>query len=392
MDPRIKAVLAIIIGVLISLTTATWSTATTSNVTVSATTNETITTNNSLQVQAYNLLVIVDGVANYTSMLITDLEARNVTIPSPILANYTEAQSLRLTAWDYYTAGFYNKSIETSLNALQAYKILIQSLTEYTAQPTNDTYLSLILEAKASLRRATGYFPYAERVIMKASEDGLNVTGVKGLYHETREAYKKLSEDLTNGNYSALQGDLDSAEKLMKELQAAIQHLNKEITNAEAERIAHAFMKKLEEQMMLTEHLLLQLGNSTGNASKLNQNLAMLQLMYSQLEEMIKKGEYTKALQTIGDASKKLKSVVEYNMKIRRGIEELHENQHNGGGKIGSKVQEPSNDTVNESASHQMGPAQSENTSSTSPTTPESGGSMNPGEHSPTPPREGHKG
>ncbi len=395
MEPKMKALIAIFIGILIPLSTAAWSMAVTSNTTSTTTTNNTVTTNASvnisLQLQAYNLLVIVDGVANYTSALITALEARNVTMPPSVLANYTEAQDLRFKAWDYYTAGFYNHSIETSLLALKTYKGVIQYLTAYTSlEPPNNTYAPLIAEAKANLHRAASYFPYAEKVIMKAQEEGLNVTGVQNLYDQTKEAYMKVAEDLANGSYTALESDLKRAKELMGTLQEAIQELNRDITNAEAERITHAFMKKIEEQMMLTEHLMIQLGNSSKELEMLNHNLAMLQLVYSQLEEIIKNGEYTKALQMMEDANKKLKSVVESNRKVRKEMEKGRKGQHKGQENGESQVQNQSTGTMNWTESYnQTSPMPSENTT---PTMPGSEENTSPGDHNTTPSRGGHKG
>ena len=396
MEPKVKVIIAILIGILIPLSTAAWSVALTSNTTTTTTAaNGTVTsntsTNVSLQVQAYNLLVIVDGVANYTSTLITSLEESNVTIPASVLANRTEAENLRLQAWDYYTAGFYNQSIETSLLALETYKGVIQSLTAHISTgPTNNTYATIIAEARAALHRAASYFPYAEKVILKAQKEGIDVTAVQNLYEETKDAYTKVAEDIANGDYASLETDLKNAEELMEELQAAIGELNKEIANAEAERIAHAFMKKLEEQMMATEHLMMQLGNSSEEIKMLSQNLATLQLMYSQFEEMIKNGEYNKALQMMEEANKKLKSVVESNKKLRKEIEKGRGGKRRGHESGEANLQNQSTGTVNETEPcNHTGPADQENVS---PSMPGEGENTSPGDHNPMPPGGGHKG
>jgi len=363
MESRMKAVIALLIGILIPLSTAAWSMALTSN-TTSTTTNTTSTGNGtgnsylniSLQLQAYNLLLIVDGAANYTSTLIQNLNASNVTIPASILANYTKAENLRAQAWDYYSAGLYNKSIETSLLALNTYKDVVQSLTAYlSAGPINNQsryeYAPIIAEAKAELHRAASYFPYAEKVILRAQKDGLNVTEIQSLYEQTKEAYMKVAEDLANGKYSSLEADLRKAEELMDRLQEEIIELNEEIANAEAERIAHAFMRKLQEQMMAMEHLMMQFGNSSEEMSMLNQNLAQLQLMYSQFEKMIQEGEYNMTLQIMAEINKELKSMVEFNKELRkeRGKNKGHRGKHWEENNQTSSLQNQTNTTSTES-------------------------------------------
>ncbi|WP_457741613.1 hypothetical protein [Thermococcus sp.] len=398
MDSKMRAIIAILIGILIPLSTAAWSMALTSNTTSTATlptnsstmTNTSVSVNVSLQIQAYNLLVIVDGVANYTSTLIANLEASNVTIPTSILANYTEAEDLRTQAWSYYSAGFYNKSIETSLLALEAYKGIVQSLTAYiSAGPTNNTYATLIAEAKAALHRGASYFPYAEKVIIKAQKDGLNVTVVQSLYGQTKEAYMKLAEDIANGDYTNLEADLKNSEELMDKLQEEIQELNNAIANVEAEKIARAFMKKLEEQMMATEHLMMQLGNSSEELSMLNKNLAQLQLIYSQLEEMVKNGEYNKALQIMEDANKKLKSVVESNKEVRKEVEKGkgHKGKHWEENNQTAPMQNQTNTTS--TSENNMTTSTSNTTTGTMPGNEENTSENN---HNPTPPSGGHKG
>ena len=398
MESKMRAIMAILIGILIPVSTAAWSMALTSNTTATTTlpTNSSATTNTSanvsLQVQAYNLLVIVDGVANYTSTLISNLEASNVTIPASILANYTEAEDLRAQAWSYYSAGFYNKSIETSLLALETYKGVVQSLTAYISSgPTNNTYAALIAEAKAALHRAASYFPYAEKVIIKAQKDGLNVTAVQSLYEQTKEAYMKLAEDIANGDYTNLEADLKNAEELMDKLQEEIQELNNEIANVEAEKIAHAFMKKLEEQMMATEHLMMQLGNSSEELSMLNKNLAQLQLIYSQFEEMVKNGEYNKALQIMEDANKKLKSVVESNKEVRKEAEKGkgHKGKHWEENNQTSSMQNQTNTT---STSENNMTTSTSNTTTTTGTMPSNEENTSDNDHNPMPPSGGHKG
>ncbi len=395
MESKMRAIMAILIGILMPLSTAAWSMALTSNTTATTTipTNSSTTTNTSanasLQVQAYNLLIIVDGVANYTSTLISNLKTSNATIPALIIANYTEAEDLRAQAWSYYSAGFYNKSIETSLLALETYKSVVQSLTAYISSgPTNNTHAALIAEAKAALHRGANYFPYAEKVIIKAQKDGLKVTAVRSLYEQTKEAYMKLAEDIANGDYTNIEADLKNAEELMDKLQDEIQELNNEIANAEAEKITHAFMKKLEEQMMATEHLMMQLGNSSDELSMLNKNLAQLQLIYSQLEEMVKNGEYNKALQIMEDANKKLKSVVESNKKVRKEVEKGrgHKGKHREENNQTSSLQNQTNTTST------SGNNMSTNSNTTTGTMPGNEENTSNNDHNPMPPNGGHKG
>ncbi|NJD99399.1 hypothetical protein E3E26_06320 [Thermococcus sp. LS1] len=345
MKMSMKTLLVLFIGALIPLSTAAWAASVnateTTNVTapangtllVNATnmTNVTNTTNTSLQTAAYNLLIIVDNVANYTANMIADLNVSNVTLPNWTLEAYYQAETMRKEAWDLYYAGNYEGSINASMSALELYKEAVEELMDYYTDHQEHQieeqyeYYELIMEAKEELNRAAEYFPYVEKVIKEAQAEGLNVTAVVELYNQTKEAYLVVAQDIANtdGNITKLENDLDYAEELMDKLEDAVEELTEQIVDAKAEEISYAFMEKLQEQMKLMQELMAMLQNSTIiNATYLAEDFAELQMMYEQFTQLVESGQYEEALDMLHDINEELKDIVDETKEIEK---EMHE-------------------------------------------------------------------
>ncbi len=351
MKMSMKTLLVLFIGALIPLSTAAWAAsvnATATNTTavsnqtlpVNATnvtnttpvnmTNATNTTNMS-GVQAYNLLVILDKVANYTAGLIAELNASNVTISNYTLDLYYQAEATRAQAWELYNAGNYSESINASMNALYLYKEVIEELTDYYEEhkekkmEEEHDYYETIMDAKEELHRAAEYFPYVEKVIEEAKAEGLNVTYVMELYNETKAAYMVVAQDLAGGNITALKADLEYAEELMDKLEDAVEELQEQIVTAKADEISQAFMEKLQEQMKLMQELMAMLQNSTINATYLQENLMELQTMYEQFNALVESGQYEEALDMLHDINEELKEIMEDTKEIEKEYKEEKE-------------------------------------------------------------------
>ena len=353
MKMSMKTLLVLFIGALIPLSTAAWAAsvnATATNTTavsnqtlpVNATnvtnttpvnmTNATNTTNMS-GVQAYNLLVILDKVANYTAGLIAELNASNVTISNYTLDLYYQAEATRAQAWELYNAGNYSESINASMNALYLYKEVIEELTDYYEEhkekkmEEEHDYYETIMDAKEELHRAAEYFPYVEKVIEEAKAEGLNVTYVMELYNETKAAYMVVAQDLASGNITALKADLEYAEELMDKLEDAVEELQEQIVTAKADEISQAFMEKLQEQMKLMQELMAMLQNSTINATYLQENLMELQTMYEQFNALVESGQYEEALDMLHDINEELKEIMEDTKEIEKEYKEEKEHK-----------------------------------------------------------------
>ncbi len=353
MKMSMKTLLVLFIGALIPLSTAAWAasvnaTATNTTETVNQTlpvnatnvtnttpvnmTNTTNTTNMS-GVQAYNLLVILDKVANYTASLMAELNASNVTISNYTLDLYSQAEAARARAWELYNAGNYSESINASMNALYLYKEVIEELTEYYEEhkekemEEEHEYYETIMDAREELHRAAEYFPYVEKVIEEAKVEGLNVTYVMELYNETKAAYMVVAQDLAGGNITALKADLEYAEELMDRLEDAVEELQEQIVTAKADEISQAFMEKLQEQMRLMQKLMAMLGNSTINATYLQENLMELQTMYEGFNALVESGQYEEALDMLHDINEELKDIIEDTKEIEREYKEEKEHR-----------------------------------------------------------------
>ncbi|WP_148882345.1 hypothetical protein [Thermococcus aciditolerans] len=353
MKMSMKTLLVLFIGALIPLSTAAWAAsvnATTTNTTavsnqtlpVNATnvtnttpvniTNVTNTTNTS-GVQAYNLLVILDKVSDYTAGLMAELNANNVTISNHTLDLYSQAEATRAQAWELYNAGNYSESINASMNALYLYKEVIEELTDYYEEhkekkmEEEHEYYETIMDAKEELHRAAEYFPYVEKVIAEAKAEGLNVTYVMELYNETKAAYMVVAQDLASGNVTVLKADLEYAEELMDKLEDAVENLSEGIVDAKADEISQAFMEKLQEQMKLMEKLVAMLGNSTINATYLQENLVELQTMYEGFNALVESGQYEEALDMLHDINEELKEIIEDTKEIEKEYKEEKEHE-----------------------------------------------------------------
>ncbi|WP_258084514.1 hypothetical protein [Thermococcus thermotolerans] len=348
-----KTLLVLFIGALIPLSTAAWAAsvnATATNTTavsnqtlpVNSTnvtnttpvnmTNVTNTTNTSA-IQAYNLLVILDKVANYTASLMAELNASNVTISNYTLDLYSQAEAARAQAWELYNAGNYSESINASMNALYLYKEVIEELTDYYEEhkekkmEEEHEYYETIMDAKEELQRASEYFPYVEKVIAEAKAEGLNVTYVMELYNETKAAYMVVAQDLASGNVTALKADLEYAEELMDKLEDAVEKLQEQIVSAKADEISQAFMEKLQEQMKLMQELMAMIQNSTINATYLQENLMELQTMYEQFNALVESGQYEEALDMLHDINEELKEIIEDTKEIEKEYKEEKEHK-----------------------------------------------------------------
>lgn len=350
MKMSMKTLLVLFIGALIPLSTAAWAASVnateTTNVTtpangtlpVNATnmTNVTNTTNTGLQTAAYNLLIIVDNVANYTANMIADLNVSNITLPNWALEAYYQAETMRKEAWDLYYAGNYEGSINASMSALELYKEAVEELMDYYTDHQEHQieeqyeYYELITEAKEELNRAAEYFPYVEKVIEEAQAEGLNVTAVIELYNRTKKAYLVVAQDIANtdGNITKLENDLDYAEELMDKLEDAVEELTEQIVDAKAEEISYAFMEKLQEHMKLMQESLAMLQNSTiVNATYLEEDFAELQMMYEQFTQLVESGQYEEALDMLHDINEELKDIVEETKEIEKEMHEEKEHE-----------------------------------------------------------------
>lgn len=350
MKMSMKTLLVLFIGALIPLSTAAWAASVnateTTNVTtpangtlpVNATnmTNVTNTTNTGLQTAAYNLLIIVDNVANYTANMIADLNVSNITLPKWTLEAYYQAETMRKEAWDLYYAGNYEGSINASMSALELYKEAVEELMDYYTDHQEHQieeqyeYYELITEAKEELNRAAEYFPYVEKVIEEAQAEGLNVTAVIELYNRTKKAYLVVAQDIANtdGNITKLENDLDYAEELMDKLEDAVEELTEQIVDAKAEEISYAFMEKLQEHMKLMQESLAMLQNSTiVNATYLEEDFAELQMMYEQFTQLVESGQYEEALDMLHDINEELKDIVEETKEIEKEMHEEKEHE-----------------------------------------------------------------
>ncbi|WP_193432408.1 hypothetical protein [Thermococcus sp. 5-4] len=337
MKMSMKTLLVIFIGALLPLSTAAWAASvngTATNTTVVD--NQTIPASNATPVdvtnitnetnisaiQAYNLLVIVDKVANYTACLIAELNESNVTISNYTLDLYSRAEEMRARAWELYNAGNYSDSINASMEALCLYREVIEDIIDHYGEheekkmEEEHEYYETIMEAREELHRAEEYFPYVEKVIAEAKAEGLNVTSVMELYNETKAAYMVVAQDLDSGNVTSLRSDLEYAEELMDKLEDAVEELSERIVFARAEEISRTFMEKLQRQMELMEKLITPFENMTMNATGIEEEFLEFQTMYEQFNLLVESAQYDEALEMIQVLNEELFEMMEITMEL----------------------------------------------------------------------------
>lgn len=281
-------------------------------------TNATIS-NETLEEVAYNLLLILDRLANYTAGL---LEQGNLT--NSTLELYHKAEGLRTEAWHAYNIGNFTISIEKAIHAMGVYKEVIEKLTEkpYEEKDYEHEYYELMIEAKEEVERMSEYFIYAKKLIEEAQKAGIDVSDIILLYNQTKEMYLKVEQDLLSGNFTALEKDLENARELKDKLDSSLEELSEEIIKEEADEIVKAFMEKLEEQMELIQELIAIAQKVGVNQTYLNQSMEMLQLITANVSMLVQSGQYEKALELMEELNHKLEEIVESMEEAKEEISE----------------------------------------------------------------------
>ncbi|WP_456365860.1 hypothetical protein [Thermococcus sp.] len=260
-----------------------------------------------LERAAQNLLKIVDRLANYTASMISNAAPNNET-----MALYTKAEELREEAHSEFQAGNYSASLKFSIMAMRDYRMVLASLLRSQTKEINRTMLMAKLEAL----RMSGYFKHVEMIIKAAEAKGLNVTQVEVLYNETREAYRKVLQDVMNNNSTALVEDLRTARTLRHELDMALTTLGRKYVHVNAGKIAMAFDKVITVQIKILQ-MMKYLPNV--NASLIDNVTSQLLQLRENVTKLVREGKYFEALQLIKSSLLKLRSVAMQLHWIRKG-------------------------------------------------------------------------
>jgi|GEM_PF-1309379 len=297
----------------------------TSNVTVNTTLNV------SLAEQAYGLLLIIEKLSNYTSVII------NVTlnVDNEILKEFNETEALREKAWDAYNSSNYQLAIKLAMDAMEGYRDIIKELMpeeEKIAKNETEEHEELVVEAQEELNRAREYLSYVEEILSEASQLGIDVSVFLELYNQTAKAYEKVEIDIDNGNLTTLKNDLETAEELKNRLSEAIEEeLIPQMLSMKAEDIALTFMSKLNVQINKTIELMGIIENLTQVANVtyppdyqeeirdiLQDYQGELQDIMAQVNELVKEGEYEEALELIKDLNDELKDIIKEIKEVQR--------------------------------------------------------------------------
>lgn len=293
-----------------------------------------ITLNVSLAEQAYGLLLIIEKLSNYVTVMIN----ATLNVDNEILREFNETEALREAAWGAYNSSNYQLAIELAMEAMEGYRDIIKELMpeEETTKNETEEYEELIIEAQQELRRAQEYLSYVEEILNEASQLGIDVSLFLELYNQTAEAYEKVEIDITNGNLTALNEDLKLAEDLREKLSEAIEEdLIPQMLSMKADEISIVFVSKLNVQLNRTIELmnmienLTQISNVTyppGYEEEIRDILKdyqeELKGIVEEVNNLIKEGEYDEALELIKEINEELRDIVKEIKEVR---EEFYE-------------------------------------------------------------------
>ncbi|MBC7108903.1 MAG: hypothetical protein H5T41_09015 [Methanomassiliicoccales archaeon] len=293
-----------------------------------------ITLNVSLAEQAYGLLLIIEKLSNYVTVMIN----ATLNVDNEILREFNETEALREAAWGAYNSSNYQLAIELAMEAMEGYRDIIKELMpeEETTKNETEEYEELIIEAQQELRRAQEYLSYVGEILNEASQLGIDVSLFLELYNQTAEAYEKVEIDITNGNLTALNEDLKLAEDLREKLSEAIEEdLIPQMLSMKADEISIVFVSKLNVQLNKTIELmnmienLTQISNVTyppGYEEEIRDILKdyqeELKGIVEEVNNLIKEGEYDEALELIKEINEELRDIVKEIKEVR---EEFYE-------------------------------------------------------------------
>ncbi|EHR78726.1 hypothetical protein OCC_05646 [Thermococcus litoralis DSM 5473] len=293
-----------------------------------------ITLNVSLAEQAYGLLLIIEKLSNYVTVMIN----ATLNVDNEILQEFNETEALREAAWGAYNSSNYQLAIELAMEAMEGYRDIIKELMpeEETTKNETEEYEELIIEAQQELRRAQEYLSYVEEILNEASQLGIDVSLFLELYNQTAEAYEKVEIDITNGNLTALNEDLKLAEDLREKLSEAIEEdLIPQMLSMKADEISIVFVSKLNVQLNRTIELmnmienLTQISNVTyppGYEEEIRDILKdyqeELREIVEEVNNLIEEGEYDEALELIKEINEELRDIVNEIKEVR---EEFYE-------------------------------------------------------------------
>lgn len=288
-----------------------------------------ITLNVSLAEQAYGLLLIIEKLSNYVTVMIN----ATLNVDNEILQEFNETEALREAAWGAYNSSNYQLAIELAMEAMEGYRDIIKELMpeEETTKNETEEYEELIIEAQQELRRAQEYLSYVEEILNEASQLGIDVSLFLELYNQTAEAYEKVEIDITNGNLTALNEDLKLAEDLREKLSEAIEEdLIPQMLSMKADEISIVFVSKLNVQLNRTIELmnmienLTQISNVTyplGYEEEIRDILKdyqeELREIVEEVNNLIEEGEYDEALELIEEINEELRDIVNEIKEVR---------------------------------------------------------------------------
>lgn len=288
-----------------------------------------ITLNVSLAEQAYGLLLIIEKLSNYVTVMIN----ATLNVDNEILQEFNETEALREAAWGAYNSSNYQLAIELAMEAMEGYRDIIKELMpeEETTKNETEEYEELIIEAQQELRRAQEYLSYVGEILNEASQLGIDVSLFLELYNQTAEAYEKVEIDITNGNLTALNEDLKLAEDLREKLSEAIEEdLIPQMLSMKADEISIVFVSKLNVQLNRTIELmnmienLTQISNVTyppGYEEEIRDILKdyqeELREIVEEVNNLIEEGEYDEALELIKEINEELRDIVNEIKEVR---------------------------------------------------------------------------
>ncbi|WP_297063484.1 hypothetical protein [Thermococcus sp.] len=239
----------------------------------------------SASTKARGLLLTLDRLANYTK---------------EIGCNSTDADAVRMKAWELYKAGSYNESIKETLKAMELY----YSALAKCQQPQQKEYTgSLLSNARVELSIAQSALEYAKRLIESGDITGENLKELELAYNQTLFAYNAVRTALGENDTEDLAHRIALLHTSREKLENVLNNVVQNTVRTKAEFFGEIQLRRLDrliEKTNSTELLLLRAeldrALKSGNSDEI---LKLLKEVPRVLREMERKGKLREITHTI---------------------------------------------------------------------------------------------
>lgn len=247
-------------------------------------------------------------------------------LPQNALENYKKAEELKEKASLEYQNGEYEKALQDALLAMKYYKEVLRGLNE-----TESTEM-LKEQMNVEAERTIVYLSYIEKVIKVAESKGVNTERLIKAYKETKDAYRRVIEDLKAKRFDDAKRNMETARTKRAELNKELEKVFRELALRNAEKIVNSFLTKTNQSIAVAE-IMIENAKARGmEVEGAEQSIERIKSIYLKVESLAKEGKWIEALGVIRENSYQIQKFLRTIERVRRGntniketLEELRE-------------------------------------------------------------------